>query len=181
MKKLFYYLITFSLLPFATIVSQSGYTYIGAETCGMCHKSEKQGSQYSIWQSSAHSKAFETLKTEAAHQIAKAKGFSEPPDKTWECLKCHVTGSNLDATILGKKYKIEDGVQCETCHGAGSAYKEMKIMKDKKLSINNGLVVHDNLEDFCISCHNSESPTYVEFDVNKSWDKIKHDVPPVKK
>ena len=26
---------------------------------------------------------------------------------------------------------VEDGVQFETCHGAGSAYKDMKIMKDK--------------------------------------------------
>jgi Cytochrome c554 and c-prime len=177
MRLSFYYLIIIFLLPFTSILSQSGNTFIGVESCGMCHKTEKQGSQLSIWQNSAHSKAFETLNTDTANQIAVAKGFNEPAAKTWECLKCHVTGYNLDATMLGKKFKIEDGVQCETCHGAGSAYKDMKVMKDRILSIEKGLIVHDNLEDFCISCHNNESPTFVKFDFNEAWDKTKHDVP----
>jgi excinuclease UvrABC ATPase subunit len=177
MKLSNYFLFAFLILPFATILSQSGNTFIGADACSMCHKTEKQGSQFSIWKSSAHSKAFETLLTDTANQIAKAKGFSEPASKTWECLKCHVTGYNLDVTMLGKKFKVEDGIQCETCHGAGSAYKDMKVMKDKKISIEKGLIVHDKLEDFCESCHNNESPTFTKFDVNESWDKIKHKVP----
>jgi hypothetical protein len=176
-----YCLFTILLLPFASILSQSGNTYIGAEPCAMCHKTEKQGSQMSIWQNSAHAKAFETLKTDKANQIAKEKGFKEPAAETWECLKCHVTGYNLDATMLGEKFKIEDGVQCETCHGAGSAYKDMKVMKDKKLSIEKGLIVHENLEEFCVSCHNSESPTFVKMDFNEAWDKIKHNIPEEKK
>jgi len=177
MRLSFYYLFTLILLPFASILSQSNHTYIGAESCGMCHKTEKQGSQLSIWQNSAHSKAFETLKTDTANQIAKKKGFKEPAAKTWECLKCHVTGYNLDATMLGKKFKVEDGVQCETCHGAGSAYKDIKIMKDKNLAIQKGLIVHDKLEEFCVSCHNNESPTFVKMDIDEAWNKIKHNIP----
>lgn len=177
MKLLFYFFLILFLLPFASILSQSGNTYVGVESCGMCHKTEKQGSQLSIWQNSAHSKAFEVLKTDTANQIAKGKGFKEPAAKTWECLKCHVTGYNLDATLLGNKFKIEDGVQCETCHGAGSAYKEMKIMKDKDLAIQKGLILPDKLEEFCVSCHNNESPTFVKFDVTEAWNKIKHTIP----
>ena len=181
MRHSFYYFFTLLLLPFTSILSQSGNTFIGTEACGMCHKSEKQGSQLSIWQNSAHSKAFETLKTDTANQIAKEKGFKEPAAETWECLKCHVTGYNLDATMLGEKFKIEDGVQCETCHGAGSAYKDMKVMKDKNLAIEKGLIVHNNLEEFCVSCHNNESPTFVEMDIKEAWDKIKHNIPEEKK
>ena len=177
MKAIIYYLLTIILLPFISILSQSGNTFVGVESCAMCHKTEKQGSQLSIWQNSAHSKAFETLKTDKANQIAKENGFTKPASETWECLKCHVTGYNLDATMLGKKFKVEDGVQCETCHGAGSAYKDMKVMKDKILSIEKGLIVHEKLEEFCVSCHNSESPTFVKIDVNEAWNKIKHDVP----
>jgi excinuclease UvrABC ATPase subunit len=177
MKQSIYYLFTIILLPFISMLSQSGNTYVGVESCAMCHKTEKQGSQHSIWQNSAHSKAFETLKSDKANQIAKEKGFTKPAVETWECLKCHVTGYNLDATMLGKKFKVEDGVQCETCHGAGSAYKDMKVMKDKNLSIEKGLIVHEKLEEFCVSCHNSESPTFVKLDVNEAWKKIKHDVP----
>lgn len=177
MKFSFFYVITILFLPLASVFAQSGFTYIGVEPCAMCHKTEKQGSQLSIWQNSAHSKAFETLKTEAANQIAKEKGFNTPAAETWDCLKCHVTGYNLDATMLGNKYKIEDGVQCETCHGPGSGYKDMKVMKDRDLSISKGMIVHDKLEDFCVNCHNSDSPTFVEFNVEESWAKIKHDVP----
>lgn len=176
-KHSLYYLLILLILPFAALLSQSSNTFIGVDACGMCHKTEKQGSQLSIWQNSAHSKAFETLLSDTANQIAKAKGFNEPASKTWECLKCHVTGFNLDATMLGKKFKIEEGVQCETCHGAGSAYKDMKVMKDKNLAIEKGLIIHDKLEDFCVSCHNDESPTFTNFNVIESWDKIKHDIP----
>jgi excinuclease UvrABC ATPase subunit len=181
MKLSFYYLLTIFLLPVISILPQSGNIYVGVETCGKCHKTEKQGRQLSIWQNSAHSKAFETLKTDTANQIAKEKGFSKPASETWECLKCHVTGYNLDATMLGEKFNIEDGVQCETCHGAGSAYKDMSVMKDKKLAIENGLIVHENLEEFCSSCHNNESPTFVKMDFNDAWNKIKHNIPEEKK
>ena len=177
MKNLIYILTALIFAPFLFIQAQNGNTYVGVETCAMCHKTEKQGSQLSIWKNSAHSKAFETLKTEKANQIATEKGFKTPAVETPECLKCHVTGYNLDASMLGKKFKIEDGVQCETCHGAGSAYKDMKVMKDKDLAVKNGLVMHEKLESFCIGCHNVESPTYVDMDINEAWQKIKHSVP----
>ncbi|MFZ1517387.1 MAG: cytochrome c family protein [Ignavibacteriaceae bacterium] len=177
MKYFFYFLVSLILLPASALISQNGYTYIGVDGCAMCHKTEKQGSQQSIWKNSKHSQAFETLKTEKANQIAKEKGFQTPASETPECLKCHVTGYNLDASMLGKKFKVEDGVQCETCHGPGSAYKDMKVMKDKDLAIKNGLVVHEKLESFCTSCHNVESPTFVDINIEEAWQKIKHNVP----
>ncbi|MDZ7626489.1 MAG: hypothetical protein U5J96_18835 [Ignavibacteriaceae bacterium] len=60
-------------------------------------------------------------------------------------------------------------------------YKDMKVMKDKNLSIEKGLIVHEKLEDFCVSCHNSESPTFVELDIKAAWEKIKHNIPEEKK
>ena len=177
MKYYFSFLITLFLAPFLFIQAQDGHTYIGADACAMCHKSEKQGSQFSIWQNSAHSKAFETLKTDKANQIAKEKGLTKPAVEAPECLKCHATGYNLDASMLGKKFKVEDGVQCETCHGPGSDYKDMKVMKDKDLAVKNGLVLNDNLENFCIKCHNDESPTFVSINVEEFWKKIKHSKP----
>jgi len=79
--------------------------------------------------------------------------------------------------LLDKKFKIEDGVQCETCHGAGSNYKSLKVMKNKEDAIANGLVVPEKVEDFCISCHNAESPTYVDFKFAEMWKKIQHPTP----
>lgn len=169
------------LLPFTFILAQTEHGYVGAEACGMCHKTEKQGSQLSIWQNSDHSKAYQTLKTEKADQIAKEKGFTTPAVETPECLKCHVSGYNIDAKLLGKKFKMEDGVQCETCHGPGADYKDMKVMKDKDLSVKNGLILHDKLESFCIGCHNVESPTFVDMNIEEAYNKIKHTIPKDKK
>ena len=153
------------------------HSYVGVKTCSMCHRSKKQGDQYGIWEKSNHSKAYETLTTAKADSIAKAKGFSTPAAKTEECLKCHTSGSNVPAKFKEAKFKVEDGVQCETCHGPGSDYKSLKVMKDKELAIKNGLEMHDNTEEFCKSCHNSESPTFVSFNFKEYWNKIKHPIP----
>ena len=170
-------LVSLFLLPITSILAQNEHGYVGTDMCGMCHKSEKQGSQLSIWKNSAHSKAYETLKTDKANQIAKEKGFTTAAVETPECLKCHASGYNVDASLLGKKFKIEDGVQCETCHGPGADYKNLKVMKDKELAIKNGLVMHDKLENFCINCHNAESPTFVDMNIDEAWQKIKHEIP----
>ncbi|MFO7444853.1 MAG: cytochrome c family protein, partial [Ignavibacteriaceae bacterium] len=150
---------------------------VGADVCGACHKTEKQGKQLSIWQESKHAKAFETLKTAESDEIAKKLGHETPAAETEACLKCHTSGSNGSAELKQAKFKIEDGVQCETCHGAGSEYKSLKIMKSREESIAHGLIVHDKLEDFCIGCHNSESPTFKPIDFAAEWEKIKHPVP----
>jgi hypothetical protein len=170
-------LVSLFLIPFTAIIAQNEHSYVGAETCGMCHKTEKQGSQFSIWKSSAHSKAYETLKSEKANKIAQEKGFKTPAVETPECLKCHASGYNVDASMLGKKFKVEDGVQCETCHGPGSDYKDMKVMKNKELAMKNGLIIHDKIDNFCINCHNAESPTFVDMNIEEAWQKIKHDIP----
>ncbi|GAB4299101.1 MAG: hypothetical protein Kow0098_25250 [Ignavibacteriaceae bacterium] len=178
LNKLSVLIVTFLLVPFlSSLAQEKTFSYIGTEACGMCHKSEKQGQQLSIWKNSKHAQAYNTLKTEKADEIAKNAGYETPAAETEACLKCHVSGYNVDPSLLGKKFKIEDGVQCETCHGPGSEYKSMKIMKSREESIANGLIVHENLEDFCTNCHNNESPTFVEFNFAEQWEKIKHPVP----
>ena len=170
-------LVTLISLPFFFISAQTEHGYVGTSTCGMCHKSEKQGSQLSIWQNSKHASAYEALNTAKADEIAKSKGFQTKAIETPECLKCHTSGYNVDAKLIGDKFKITDGVQCETCHGPGADYKSKKVMENRDDAIANGLMVPANIEEFCITCHNAESPTYVEFNFETMWDKIKHQVP----
>lgn len=181
MKKFLILTLFFSLiLLFAGFKLQDEpkkHGYIGAEACGMCHKTDKQGKQLDIWKNSAHSKAYQTLLTEEADRIAKEKGFETPAAKTEACLKCHASGYDVDASLLGKKFKIEDGVQCETCHGPGSDYKDMKIMKNREEAVKNGLIIYENYKDLCVKCHNPESPTYKEINFEEAWEKIKHPVP----
>lgn len=152
--------------------------YVGVQTCvGACHKTDAQGKQLDIWQNSKHANAFKTLQTPEADKIAKDKGFTTPAAETPACLKCHVLGKDIDPTELESTFSKEDGVQCETCHGAGSEYKKLSIMKDKEKAKENGLIIHDDKAAFCTGCHNSESPTFKSFNYDEMWPKIQHSKP----
>ena len=153
------------------------YKYVGVSKCMTCHKSEAQGKQYDIWKSSKHSNAWNALLTDAADKIAKDKGYSTKASETPQCIKCHVLGKDLSPDELADSFQKEDGVQCESCHGPGSEYKSLSIMKDKQKAMDNGLIIHNDKEKFCTTCHNPESPTYKEFSYDTFWDQIKHMVP----
>jgi hypothetical protein len=151
-----------------------GHAYAGVKTCGMCHKTEKQGSQLSIWEGSKHSKAYATLTTPAANDIAKAKGITTPAAEAPACLKCHAIAGDAKALVT-------DGVQCESCHGAGADYKGLTVMKVKATAIAAGLTAFADkaaVEAKCKTCHNSDSPTAKPFNFEERWEKIKHPVPP---
>jgi len=169
--------VLFLLLSFAVVAQNK---YIGVKACGMCHKTEKQGKQLDIWQKSSHAKAYKTLLSDEANKIAKEKGLKKSAVESSECLQCHVTGHGVDAKLLDKNFDMKDGVQCETCHGAGSAYKTMPIMKDRAKSIAAGLKEFKDkaaIEAYCKTCHNEKSPSYKEFKFADMWAKIEHKVP----
>ncbi len=177
-----YLFLSFLIIFFSNIVLLADdppkFNYIGAEACGKCHKSEKQGKQLSIWKESIHSEAYNVLLSEDAIKIAKDMGFEKLPHEVDKCLYCHASGFEVDQSRLEKDFKIEDGVQCETCHGKGSGYKSLKIMKNRELALENGLInVFENTENFCSSCHNPDSPTFSGFDFEKMWSKIEHYIP----
>ena len=152
--------------------------YIGTKMCSMCHKTEKQGKQLDIWQKSAHANAYTTLTTAKANEIAKSKGLTMPAAEAADCLACHAP--QHDAKNLEKSFVIKDGVQCETCHGAGSAYKTIPIMKDRAKAIAAGMTDFKDeaaIEAKCKTCHNEKSPTFKGFKFEEYWGKIKHSVP----
>ena len=72
-------------------------------------------------------------------------------------------------------FLVEHGVQCETCHGAGSEYKSRKIMKDHDASVAAGMIAPD--QEFCEPCHNDRSPTFEGFDFEKMWAEVSHPNP----
>jgi mono/diheme cytochrome c family protein len=154
--------------------------YVGVKMCSMCHKTDKQGKQLDIWQKSKHSGAFQTLLSEKALAIAKEKKLEKAPSETAECLSCHTAANGVDAKLLDKGFEMKDGVQCEACHGAGSAYKGPAIMKDKEKAVAAGLKIYKDdkeIEAVCKTCHNEKSPTYKEFKFAERWAKIKHSIP----
>lgn len=155
------------------------FKYIGAEKCaGSCHKGDAKGRQYEIWQESNHSKAYFTLKTPKADSIALSRGYTTPAVETPQCLKCHVLGKEIDPAELEPTFDITQGIQCETCHGPGSEYKKLSIMKDREKAKENGMIVYENnIDEFCRKCHNSESPSTKVYNFEEYWAKIQHPKP----
>jgi hypothetical protein len=100
------------------------HSYVGADKCKMCHKV-----QYTSWEQTTHAKATDAAKA------------STDPAFSADCLKCHGTNASEDMP----------GVQCEACHGPGSDYKKMSVMKDVEQAKANGLVIPT--QETCNRCH----------------------------
>ena len=163
------------VLALASPVRAEGtHKFVGAEKCKMCHNSPAKGAQFTKWSESKHAQAYATLGTDAAKKLAEAKGIADP-QKSDQCLKCHVTGHGAPAEMLTDKYKKEDGVACESCHGPGGDYWSMAVMKDTAKAAAAGLVMPT--EATCKGCHNPESPSYKEFNFAEAKAKIAHPNP----
>ena len=154
--------------------AEPAHAYVGAEKCKMCHSSAAKGAQFTKWTESPHAKAFATLATDEAKKIAAAKGIADPQTSD-ACLRCHVTGHGAPAAKLTDKYKKEDGVSCESCHGPGSDYWKMDVMKDRAKAEAAGMVLPN--EATCKTCHNADSPTFKGFDFAAAKAKIAHPNP----
>jgi hypothetical protein len=156
------------------LAGEASHAYVGSEKCKMCHNSPAKGAQYTKWAESQHAKAWQTLASDAAKKIATEKGIADP-QKAPECLKCHVTGHGAPSALLTDKYKVEEGVGCEACHGPGGDYWKMNVMKDPAAAKAAGLVAPT--EETCKGCHNEGSPTFKGFDWKTYYPKVAHEYP----
>ena len=164
--------------------------YVGVKTCAMCHKKEETGNQNQKWLDSKHAKAFESLASDKAKEVAKKLGIADP-QQSGKCLMCHSTAYNWTEAVATDKIKPEDGVTCESCHGPGKDYKKKEIMENKDQAIAAGLV--NPATKSCVLCHNDKNPTWnpeqyttkdgkkVGFDEEQAFEKIKHPDPKLKK
>lgn len=160
--------------------------FVGVKSCKMCHKSEEKGNQFGKWSANVHAKAFESLASAESKAVAAKLGISDPQQSP-KCLKCHTTTYNLTETVQTDKVPVEEGVSCESCHGAGKAYKSKSVMEDRAACIAAGMIYPS--KNRCIACHNEESPTWnperyttkdgkkVGFDVDQACEKTKHPNP----
>lgn len=154
------------------------FGYLGVDACTKaCHNKEKDGNQLQIWKESKHAEAYKTLQTPEADSIAHSLGYTKHAVEIDNCLRCHASGYNVEPSIVGERFNVEDGIQCETCHGAGAGFRAIHLKKEREKSAEAGMIFYDNIEEYCHKCHNAESPTYVELDFASDWEKIKHDVP----
>jgi YVTN family beta-propeller protein len=154
--------------------------YLGARSCGACHDGAGMGYQYSKWLLTKHAKAYAVLSLPESKRIAEISGLREPPWRAPICLGCHATGLNAEDWEKDDLFRIEDGIQCESCHGPGSEYAAEAVMRDKAEAMKNGLRMPN--QDWCMGCH-IEKGSHVAVlknptvDIQKAIQAIAHPMP----
>ncbi|HYK87783.1 MAG TPA: multiheme c-type cytochrome, partial [Acidobacteriota bacterium] len=147
--------------------------YVGNEVCGTCHTRE-----YKLWLGTKHARTWVMLgmADRAANVGAQLEMKASAPQFSAVCLGCHGTAADVPDGYRANTFHIEDGVQCERCHGPGERYATREAMKDKQMAISLGLRLPDRT--LCVECHKAKpSHAFMEkkpFDFDTSYKKIVH-------
>jgi len=150
------------------------HEFVGAKKCGTCHEKEDIGNQNAQWAGTKHAKAMDSLKTDEAKKWAAEAGVADPLTDE-KCVSCHTTAWGVSEDLKGSKFSHDEGVSCESCHGAGKDYRKKKIMVDRDAAIAQGMT--NITEATCTKCHNDKSPAWKGFDYKSALKKIAHPVP----
>jgi hypothetical protein len=149
-----------------TVTAQEAGRYTGVASCAHsgCHGSTVPlgatrvlQNEYHTWlDGDRHSKAWNVLFSERSANIVRNMRIRSKPWEARLCLDCHT--SNVPAAQVAGKIDVEDGVQCETCHGPASGWRDGHSQKGwtRARSIAAGMVDLSDLERraaLCSGCH----------------------------
>ncbi|MHB8970584.1 MAG: multiheme c-type cytochrome [Pirellulaceae bacterium] len=154
--------------------------FVGAKECAKCHQGAGFGYQQCLMLLMPHSRAFASLAKPEAKEIARLSGIPEEPQKSPVCLGCHATGSEAEEWEREEALHLEDGVQCEKCHGAGSEYMDEEIMTKPEAARAAGLFIPQKTD--CMNCHKVKGSHVAvlpvkKFDIDEAWERLKHPSP----
>jgi hypothetical protein len=104
---------------------ESGPEFVGAIGCRSsgCHGGAgPKREQYTIWsRQDFHAKAFAILTDARSARIAETVGGGDAPNNS-RCTVCHSPFHSVAPTRLASTAHPDEGVSCETCHGAAGAW-----------------------------------------------------------
>ncbi len=138
--------------------------YVGSEQCARCHMPAETGDPYVKWLRSRHALAYWRLATDWSKFLASRRETYrdvEEPIQEERCLMCHHTGAQDPNTGRAPTFRKEEGVGCEACHGPGSEYMALSVMKDRAQFLAKGGVIPD--EQVCKKCHRDDRFRYEEW------------------
>ena len=144
------------------------FKYVGATGCKHCHQGRAGARIHEGWEETEHAEAFEHL--DDAHK------------KDDACLACHTTGLGQPIAAGATAASLR-GVQCEACHGPGSEYKKISIMKKPEIAASMGLIAPS--AGVCMSCHTANLPEACwadadaspKFDFESAYEAVEHHIP----
>jgi hypothetical protein len=104
--------------------------YVGEQACRPCHHQPGGRDQFSAWRLTKHAEAYAALSMAEALEIADLSGIEGDPTTNRICLGCHTTAYDTEEWERDETFHFADGIQCERCHGPGSAYIDDAVMRD---------------------------------------------------
>lgn len=165
-KHLFTISASMALFTSFAVALPSDPVFMGPGSCSSsnCHgdikprnSSNVLQNEYTTWSKhDRHSKAYLTLLNQDSKTIASNLGITDA-SKAPLCLSCHATYVE-EASQKGERFRLEDGVACESCHGAANGWLKTHAETGTTHADNvkNGLtdlVPLDARASLCLSCH----------------------------
>ncbi|KLI64491.1 multiheme c-type cytochrome [Aurantiacibacter marinus] len=166
--------LTLGLTAGEPLNAQGSYSFTGVASCAgsTCHgRSEGNGAivrqdEIATWQSpsavsGAHSRAYAILGSRRSRQIAGTLGLGDP-QSAQSCLGCHSTFA--PASERGPRFRLDDGVGCESCHGASIGWlsSHYEVRGTHPANVRNGLVPLEQPTTrarVCLDCHYGSTET----------------------
>jgi YVTN family beta-propeller protein len=154
--------------------------YVGGRVCAQCHEGKTAGHQFTLWLLSGHDRAWAVLAKPEAAEIARLSGITQQPQESPLCLGCHATGAEAEKWEKDSTFHIEDGVQCEKCHGPGSEYMDAEVMQNREAAMAAGLKMPTKMD--CMTCHSVKGSHVAvhklpALNLEQAWNDLKHPVP----
>jgi len=144
-----------------TQTPEAGAKFVGAVGCrsSSCHggAGEKR-SQYITWsQKDFHTRAYAILLDARSARIGEAVGVSQPQSSS-RCTVCHSPFQSVAQTRLTSTARPDEGVSCESCHGAAQPWLRGHTRTDWTYATRVAAGMHDlrNLyvrANSCVACH----------------------------
>lgn len=142
------------------VVGAGEASFVGSASCASsnCHGgTAAKKNEFTIWANEdKHARAFRVLYTQKSKIMASLLETGRPATESAVCLKCH----SLDApgALRGAKFDLQDGVGCESCHGAAGGWLEPHSREGTTHAQSVALGLYDNRNlklraEKCLSCH----------------------------
>jgi hypothetical protein len=122
-------LLVLASTPTVTAGTATAAAHLGVASCAstICHGSAKPRSatavrqnEYVTWQHfDPHAGAYDALTQPRGREIARRLGL-EDATRAPQCLACHAEPAQ--PRERGPRFQVDDGVGCESCHGASDAW-----------------------------------------------------------
>ncbi|MDX6765177.1 MAG: multiheme c-type cytochrome [Candidatus Methylacidiphilales bacterium] len=158
-----------SAFAFGPLLLAAAPDFVGSKNCSTsgCHGGAGDLSkQYTVWfRADPHSRGHSTLTTARSARMAEALGMADAA-RDARCTTCHAPFAAVAPERLAASARIEEGISCESCHGAAEGWWRSHTRKDYSRGQRVAAGMRD-LQDLylrantCVACHQVIDPELV--------------------